>query len=65
MKVWILECDHKPISDMPVFLTDQKETRRMKAMLNRFPTDDEHYYDAVLYERIKPKQNSSTGVLQA
>jgi hypothetical protein len=54
MKVWILECDHEPIVGLPFFRDDCESTTAMKVWLNSLPTDQEHYYDAVLYERIEP-----------
>lgn len=51
--VWVVECDHEPmrVSGRPVCFLDSKEgTAAMRKYLNRFPTNDGHYYDAVLYE---------------
>lgn len=51
MKVWIIERDHEPITT----LRDTPEgAAAARSILNGLPTDQEHYYDAVLYERIEP-----------
>jgi hypothetical protein len=50
--VWVVECDHEPMraGGRPVcFLTGIDGTKAMRGYLNRFPTNDGHYYDAVLY----------------
>ena len=54
MKVWILECDHKPMEGLACFSDGEEGTESMKFWLNGLPTDDGHYYDAVLYERPEP-----------
>jgi hypothetical protein len=54
VKVWIIERDHQPMSEVRFFRTGKKGTAAMKRLLNDFRTDQEHhYYDAVLYERLK------------
>lgn len=51
MKVWIIEKDHQPITT----LRDTPEgAAAARAILNSLPTNEDHYYDAVLYERIEP-----------
>jgi hypothetical protein len=51
MKVWIIERDHEPITTLRDTPEGAEATR---SILNKFPTDNGHYYDAVLYERIEP-----------
>ena len=55
MKVWIIERDHQPITT----LRDTPEgASAARDILDRLPTTDDHYYDAVLYERIEsPKRD--------
>lgn len=51
MKAWIIERDHEPIM-VPRDTPEGAATARRN--LNKMPTNDGHYYDAVLYERIEP-----------
>ena len=55
--VWIIERDHEPIEcgmnrRVIAFASDANGTAAMKVKLNLFPTNDGHYYDAVLYKRV-------------
>jgi hypothetical protein len=55
MRVWIIERDHVPLDVVCAFRDDKEGTAAMKEFLNNFDTSQEHhYYDAVLYERIEP-----------
>lgn len=52
-RVWIIERDHKPLlwNGQPICYTEGSVVQ-MRKRLNRFPTNDGHYYDAVLYQRL-------------
>lgn len=52
-QVWIIERDHKPLiwNGQPVCFTVGSKAW-VRRTLNEFPTDDGHYYDAVLYQRL-------------
>jgi hypothetical protein len=52
VKVWIIERDHQPIM-VPCDTPEGMAAARRN--LNKFPTNDGHYYDAVLYERLEPE----------
>jgi hypothetical protein len=53
MKVWIIEYDHKPVIGVTLFPDTKDGHRSARHFLNYFPTGEDHYYDAVLYERIE------------
>jgi len=61
-EVWIIECDHKPLIVHGIrtcFGADEEGTREAKKHLNKLPTDDGHYYDAVLYvPKEKPQHKA-------
>lgn len=59
MKVWIIECDHKPVyvQMYPAFFPDDENGyASARACLNALEIKNKgkRYYDAVLYERVEP-----------
>ena len=69
MKVWIIQCDHKPVyvPMYPSFFPDDKDGYvSARGCLNvlEFKNNGEHYYDAVLYQRIESPTLASVGTKQ-
>jgi len=58
MKVWIIERDHEPMTDVGGRIICFLHAEPMKRFLNQLPTGWRHYYDAVLYERIESGRES-------
>lgn len=52
MRVWIIERDHEPM-DLSPHLDTPKGREDVKRILNHLQRDEEHYHDAVLYERLE------------
>lgn len=56
MRIWIIERDHQPMTDIRPFKDNQDDREKMKHFLNCISTEQDHYYDAVLYERVEVQE---------